>query len=113
MKHRLREGASERTAAAARLRRSVRQDRPPVCGQMRNVIVVKPPDPRFREAIFVLREDYFLSEELSRQELLLQAKDAAQNYVNSICPRRHSSPLLLLLFPAVFVLGALLFVGLL
>ena len=115
MRHRLRRSLSKRTAsAAARLRRSSRGTRPALRGCMQNVIIVKAPDPRFREAIFILRDDYFLSEELSRQELLLQAKEAAKSYVNSFAlPRRRSPLLLLLLVLAVFGLAALYFGGLL
>ena len=41
----------------ARLRFRRRAAPPPPPGQTRNVIVVKPRDPRFREVIYVLRDE--------------------------------------------------------
>lgn len=67
-----------------------------VKGCMRNVIVVKPDDPIFREAVFILRDDYFSSSQLSRRDLLSQAKDAARQYTDSVIPPRRAS-----LLPAV------------
>ncbi len=55
-------------------------------GCMRNMIVVKPPDPRFTEALFILRDDYFQNTALSRGELLRQARSAAGDCARSIAP---------------------------
>ena len=89
-------------AAAARLRRRRRPAVAQVKGCMRNVIVVKPPDPMFKEALFILREDYFTGEELNRQELMLQAREAAQSYTASLIPpaRRRISVLQILVVAA-------------
>lgn len=43
------------TSLASRLRPAPRARRSRVKGCMRNVIVVRPPDPMFREAVFILR----------------------------------------------------------
>ncbi len=101
-------------AAKARLRRRGRPAGPAVKGRMVGVISVKSPDPRFREVLFVLREDCFTGEELNRQELLLQAREAAGNYVNNLLPpARRRLPLMPLLLPAAGALLALLLTRLL
>lgn len=94
------------SAAAAHIRHVTRPAGPVVKGHMMNVIVVKPPDPRFKEAVFVLKDDYFMNAELSRQELLLQAQDAAREYVWSAIPpvRRRFPPLLAVLLTAAAVM---------
>ena len=93
---------------AARLRRPHRPPAARVKGCMKNVIVSKPPDPMFREAVFILRDDYLMGDELNRQELLLQAREAAQSYVNSLAPppRRRSPivPVLVLAFALALIL---------
>lgn len=97
----------------ARLRRPPPR-RAAVKGCMRNVIVVKPDDPIFREAVFILRDDYFSSSQLSRRDLLSQAKDAARNYTDEIVPPRSGSLLPVLLsslFTAAFF-ALLIFTGL-
>ena len=74
-----------------------------VRGNMRRVIVLEPGGEIFQEAVFVLRDDY-LPSGISRQELLRQAKIAAEGCgvsgagapVSAFC----LSPL------AVFLLGA-------
>lgn len=64
-----------------------------VKGCMRNVIVVKPDDPIFREAVFILRDDYFSSSKRSRRELIMQAKAAARSYTDAVVPPRRSPAL--------------------
>lgn len=71
-----------------------------VKGCVRNVIVVKPDDPTFKEAVFILRDDYFAAGQ-SRSALVAQAKDAARRYTDSVCPPRRG-PLL----PAILALLA-------
>ena len=71
-------------------------------GTASRVIVVKSPDPGiFREALFILRDDYFLNRGISQEELLRQARQAAEGYVSSRLPpsppRRGTGKLLLLL----------------
>lgn len=73
----------------ARLRRLRRPETARVKGCVKNVIVVKPSDPMFREAVFILRDDYLTGDELNRQELLLQARSAAQRYTDSLIPPVH------------------------
>ena len=103
MIQRLRHGAARLLAGVkVRLRRRVRPTGPPVKGHMANVIVVKPPDPRFKEAVFVLKDEYFLNTELSRQELLQQAREAAGEYMASISPPKRRLPLL----PALLAVAA-------
>lgn len=99
MMQRLRERLLSFSAAVSGLiSRPGRQYRP-VKGCMRGVIVVKPPNPIFREAVFVLRDDYFLEPGLSREELLQQAKDAAGEYVASLAPPPRRLRLLPALLP--------------
>ncbi len=63
----------------ARLRRpGARAVPPPPAGQVRNVVVVKPRDPRFREVIYVLREEPFQESGARREELLQEALSAAR-----------------------------------
>ena len=63
----------------ARLRRPRRRSGPPPPpGQARNVIVVRPRDPRFREVIYVLREEPFQESGARREALLQEALSAAR-----------------------------------
>ena len=92
-------------SARRRERLSRRETLPVVRGNMRRVIVVKPPDPMFSEAMFILRDDYFQTPGLSRQELLQQAKNAARDYAGAAPPREPQRPI----FPtamSIFALGA-------
>ena len=55
-----------------------------VKGLSRRVIVVKAPDERvFEQAIFIIREDYALSAGVSEGDLLRQAREAAEDYLQS------------------------------
>lgn len=81
-----------------------REPLPVVRGNMRRVLVLKPPGAIFQEAVFILRDDYFQTPGLSQRDLLLQARSAAENYLSETFPRDpHALPL-----PAlpVFMLGA-------
>lgn len=54
-----------------------------VKGLSRKVIIVKSPDPKiFEQAIFIVRDDYLTSQGIGQKELLRQAKQAANGYVN-------------------------------
>lgn len=78
---------------------------PVVRGNMRRVIVVEPPDPMFSEAMFILRDDYFQTPGLSRQELLRQAQNVARDFVGEAEPPELRRPI----FPtamSIFALGA-------
>ncbi|MGN0981751.1 MAG: hypothetical protein ACI4O0_02545 [Candidatus Limivicinus sp.] len=97
-----------RFSLSARQRERVlrrRETLPVVRGNMRRVIVVEPPDPMFSEAMFILRDDYFQTPGLSRQELLRQAQKVAQDFVGTAEPPEPRQPI----FPtamSVFALGA-------
>ena len=74
-------------------------------GCMHNVIIVKPPDRRFQQAVFVLRDDYFLGEGVDEAELLRQARQAARDYTyEAVPPVRLRVPWALLGFTLVIVL---------
>jgi len=53
-------------------------------GNAHNIIVVKAPNDIFTEAIFILRDDYYLTRSASSAELLRQAKAAADGYTASV-----------------------------
>ena len=89
-----------------------RRRRPPRRGALKgcvhNVIVVKPPDSRFREAVFILRDDYFLNEGIGEAELLRQAEQAAREYTyEAVPPVSVRIPWALLLFTLAAVLVTL------
>lgn len=73
-------------SAAEKLRRPRLPRTARIKGCTKTVIVVKPPDPMFREAVFILREDYLTGDEANRRQLLLQARDAARSYTESLLP---------------------------
>lgn len=105
---RLRESIFEALhALSARLHRPRRPGRSAVKGCMQNVIVVKPPDPMFVQALFILKDDYFTNSALSSQELLMQAKDAARQYVDQTVPpaRPRISPWLLIPLAALPIIA--------
>ena len=113
MRYRLRHRAEEllsslRFSLSALWRERLSRQRetlPVVRGNMRRVIVVEPPDPMFSEAMFILRDDYFQTPGLSRQELLRQAQNVAQDFVGRAEPPEPRRPI----FPtamSVFALGA-------
>lgn len=63
----------------ARLRGpGIRAAPPPPAGQVHNIVVVKPRDPRFREVIYVLREEPFQASGARREALLQEALSAAR-----------------------------------
>ena len=77
-----------------------------VKGINRQVIVVKSPDPKlFDQAIFLLREDAFSGSGVSPEQVIRQARQAADGYLrqNTILGRaaRHLSAPLWTLFGAV------------
>lgn len=57
-----------------------------VRGNMRSVIVVHPAGGIFAEAVFVLRDDYMRTPGVSREALLLQAREAAEEYTRRSVP---------------------------
>lgn len=55
-------------------------------GNMRNVVVVHPPEGIFSEAVFILRDDYFTQSGISRAALMRQAREAAEEYTRTALP---------------------------
>ena len=55
-------------------------------GNMRNVIVVRPAEGIFTEAVFILRDDYFTQSGISRAALMRQAREAAEEYTRTALP---------------------------
>ena len=81
-----------------------RRTPPPPRGLTRNVIVVKPRDPRFREVIYVLKEEALSDPDCGREELLRQAQEAARAEAGGLLPGARRLPL----WPAaLLLLGAL------
>ena len=74
---------------------------PALRGKMRRAVVVPSPDPRFSEAVFILRQEAFRDSGVSCSELLEQARIAAEEETAAMLPpaRRHLRPGL------VFLLG--------
>lgn len=85
-------------------RRSPADEEPVLRGNMRRVLVLRPPGDMFQEAVFILRDDYLSAPGQSRRELLRQARCAAEGFMASSVPLGSGR-----LFPStlsVFVLGA-------
>ena len=63
-------------------------------GTSHNIILVTSPDPEiFREAMFILQDDYMRRPSVGKEELLRQARDAAENYaLRFVPPARDTSP---------------------
>ena len=75
----------------------------PVRGTVSNVIVVKAPAPCFREALFILRDEYVSDAGENREALLRQARQAAASFAgpgSPTPPRRFLWALLPLLLLA-------------
>lgn len=73
-----------------------------VKGLSKKVIIVKSPEPKiFEQAIFIVRDDYLLSQGVSQKELMRQAKRAARGYVNQTDRSCRMSPLLFSVIGAV------------
>lgn len=71
-------------------------------GTSHNMIVVTTPDPEiFREAMFILQDDYMRRPGAGKEELLRQARDAAEEYANRFVPAvSKQRPWILYLLPA-------------
>ena len=105
MIHRLRSRLAE--LFSRRRRRPPARGQPEVRGTIRNLIVVRPRDPRFQEILFILRDDYFSDPGCDREELLRQAREAARAETGSVLPPRPRFPFwptLLLLAGAALIL---------
>ncbi len=79
-------------------------------GSSEQIVRVRVPVPGvFREAVFFLHEDYLRRGGLSREELLRQARRAAESYLRPFRPERRglSVPLLALCAAAGLALGLL------
>lgn len=71
----------------ARLRQSRGKYMAPVRGNMRSVIVVRPENPMFSEAVFILNDDYIRKHSRSQKELLQQANEAVAEYAQTLPER--------------------------
>ena len=72
-------------------------------GNMRRAVVVKSPDERFTEAVFILKDCSAREEGISNTELLRQAKEAAEGYAAAHFSQRRGG----LISPAaIFICGA-------
>ena len=86
-------------------RRAAREKKEVIEGSAGNVIIVKSPNTEyFKEAIFILCDDLFSRRGVSRQQLLGEARRAAEDYCESIVPARDLRVWVYLIF---FLLGAL------
>lgn len=63
---------------------------PCIKGNMRSVIVVKPDNAMFAEACFVLSDEYVRESGQSHEELLRQARDAANISAGGAVPPGHA-----------------------
>lgn len=72
-------------------------------GNAHNIIVVKAPNDIFTEAIFLMRDDYFLNP-TAPEELLEQAKSAATDYTASVSVKDRWKKTLLIVLSALLVL---------
>lgn len=88
-------------------RRRQGQEPAVVKGRMRNIIVVKPPDERFQEVLFILKDDYLAGDGEARSALLQQAEEIARRYTAAAAPpvRRPGRRWLWLLPPAAGLLA--------
>lgn len=113
MTGRLRDGIADAWAALSSRLRPLPRGGAAVKGCVRNVIVVKPDDPAFQEAVFILRDDYFSSPRLSRAALVAQARDAARRYTDAVVPPRKGSalPVILAVLVTSGIFAALILTG--
>lgn len=58
-----------------------------VKGISRRVIVVRAPDPRFEQAIFLLREDALSGEGVSARQVMEEASQVAAGYIRKNTPK--------------------------
>lgn len=86
----------------------------PIKGNIQNVIVVKPQNRMFSQAMFILNDDYVRQSSLSSQELLRQAREAAGEYVGFMQPQQVTGAwlkvLLIVFASAIFLFAAYYFV---
>ena len=86
-------------------RRAARAQKEVIEGSAGNVIIVKSPNTEyFKEAIFILCDDLFSRRGISRQQLLGEARRAAEDYCDGIVP---ASDLRVWVYLIFFLLGAL------
>lgn len=69
-------------------------------GRTHNVIVIKPKNDMFTQAIFIMRDDYFSASSLPEDELLRKAQEAAGVYIPplSALSRRENTAIAVLSF---------------
>lgn len=116
MMERLREGLWQlrQRLTAAKSSPGKKPESVPVKGNMQNIIVVKPGNKMFSQAVFVLSDEYVRQSRLSSQELLRQAREAAGEYSGLIAPKPRRGiwlkTLLAVLAAAAFLFGAYYFI---
>ena len=78
-----------------------------VKGLSRKVIIVKSPDPKvFEQAIFIVRDEYAMKQGISQKELMKQAREAADGYIQESYGRKRSLSKTLCMIFAALVLSA-------
>ena len=61
-----------------------------VKGLSRKVIIVKSPDSKiFEQAIFIVKDDYMMTQGADRKELMRQANEAASGYIDRVYDHKH------------------------
>lgn len=61
-----------------------------VKGLSHKIIIVKSPNPQiFEHAIFIVRDDYLLTQGIGQKELMRQAKRAAKGYIDQTYGRKR------------------------
>ena len=73
-------------------------------GNAHNIIVVKAPCDIFTEAIFILKDDYYLHPSASAEELLCQARAAAEDYTASVSVPHRREKVLFIVLSALLLL---------
>ena len=80
-------------------------------GTAEQIVRVRVPAPGvFREAVFFLHEDYMRRGDLGREELLSQARRAAEDYLRPLLPEKKA--VLRWPYPLFFLAGTALGLGL-
>lgn len=86
------------------------EERTVVKGTSKRVVVVKSPDPKvFEQAFFIVREEYAGGKGSPRHEILREAQEVANRYIQSVSPRQGGRRRKLRLI--LSLLGALLLAG--
>lgn len=86
------------------------EERTVVKGTSKRVVVVKSPDPKvFEQAFFIVREEFAGGKGSARREILREAQEVANRYIQSVSPRQGGRRRKL--WQVLCLLGALLLAG--